>query len=263
MRIKKVSTFLLFILIAFYAKAQGTEAYQSKHFIKDADTLLYRVLYPENFDENKKYPILLFLHGAGERGNDNKKQLTHGSILFTSSKIRQDYPAIIIFPQCAENDYWSKVKVNRKKSPIGLKFKYKKGPTTSLALTMELLDSITAQKYSNKDQVYVMGLSMGGMGTYEILSRKPNTFAAAIPICGGGDPKTASNYATKTPIWAFHGAEDNVVSPQESLTMVSAILKANGKPRFTLYENANHNSWDSAFAESLLLPWLFSHSLEK
>lgn len=263
MRIKKLSSVLLLVLITFYVKAQNTEAYQKKHFIKDADTLLYRILYPENFDENKKYPVLLFLHGAGERGNDNKKQLTHGSTLFTSNMAKKDYPAIVIFPQCAENDYWSKVKVNRKKSPLGLKFKYKKRPTKSLALVIALLDSITTQKYSNKDKVYVMGLSMGGMGTYEILSRKPNTFAAAIPICGGGDPKVAANYATKTPIWAFHGAKDNVVNPQESLTMVSAILKVNGKPRFTLYENANHNSWDPAFAEPLLLPWLFSHSLKK
>ncbi|WBU90617.1 alpha/beta hydrolase-fold protein [Cellulophaga omnivescoria] len=261
MQTKNLSTILLFAFVVFTINAQHTEAYQKKHFIQNTDTLLYRILYPQNFDENKKYPVLLFLHGAGERGNDNKKQLTHGSKLFTSEIAKTDFPAIVIFPQCAENDYWSKVKVNRKKSPISLKFKYKKGPTKSLALTMALLDSISSKKYSNKHQVYVMGLSMGGMGTYEILYRKPNTFAAAIPICGGGDPKAVVNYATKTPIWAFHGAEDNVVSPQESLTMVSAILKAKGKPRFTLFENANHNSWDPAFAEPLLLSWLFSHSL--
>ncbi|MCB0470047.1 MAG: phospholipase, partial [Flavobacteriaceae bacterium] len=102
------------------------------------------------------------------------------------------------------------------------------------------------------------GLSMGGMGTYEILSRKPDMFAAAFAICGGGNPELTENYATKIPMWIFHGAKDDVVNPQLSIDMVSAILKFGGKPNFTLYADDNHNSWDSAFAEPELLLWLFS-----
>jgi predicted peptidase len=108
-----------------------------------------------------------------------------------------------------------------------------------------------------------MGLSMGGMGTFELLSRKPDVFAAAVAICGGGDPDSVTEYASEVPLWAFHGAKDNVVAPQQSITMVSALLKEGGLPRFTLYDDADHNSWDPAFAEPGLLPWLFSHSLKK
>ena len=104
-----------------------------------------------------------------------------------------------------------------------------------------------------------MGLSMGGMGTFELLSRKPNTFAAAVPICGGGDPESVSMYAQTIPLWVFHGAQDNVVNPLQSMEMVSALLNSGAHPRFTLYDFANHNSWDPAFAEPDLLPWLFSN----
>ena len=101
---------------------------------------------------------------------------------------------------------------------------------------------------------------MGGMGTFEILYRKPETFAAAFAICGGGNAETVSKYASNTPLWVFHGAKDDLVDPQLSIAMVSADLKAGGKPNFNLYADANHNSWDSAFAEPQLLPWLFSKS---
>ena len=121
-----------------------------------------------------------------------------------------------------------------------------------------MLDDLLAKPYTNKKQVYVMGLSMGGLGTFEILNRKPTTFAAAVPICGGGNPETTTSYATNTALWVFHGAKDDVVSPQLSIGMVSGILNAGGHPNFTLYSNDNHNSWDSAFAEPQLLPWLFS-----
>jgi predicted peptidase len=105
-----------------------------------------------------------------------------------------------------------------------------------------------------------MGLSMGGMGTFEILARNPEMFAAAVPICGGGNPEMADRYATSTAIWIFHGAKDNVVAPEFSTTMLQAIQNAGGQPAITIFPDANHNSWDPAFAEPELLPWLFSKS---
>ena len=104
---------------------------------------------------------------------------------------------------------------------------------------------------------------MGGMGTYELLARNPNRFAAAIAICGAGDPKYVNNYAKKIPVWAFHGAKDNVVDPLQSMKMVSALLNEGAFPRLTLYDFANHNSWDPAFAEPELLQWLFSNTLNE
>lgn len=257
-----VSLFCLIIFNSFAVKAQekinDKSAFSYETHILNNDTLNYRLLMPKNFSQNKQYPVVLFLHGAGERGSNNETQLVHGSTLFLNEKHRDNFPAIVIFPQCPKDDYWSKVDVDRTTYPIGLKFKYEESPTTPMALVIDLLDKTFEKPFIKKDQVYVMGLSMGGMGTFEIIHRQPNMFAAAIPICGAGDPKYVSNYSKTLPVWIFHGAQDNVVDPQWSIDMASAILKTGGFPKFTLYDFANHNSWDSAFAEPELLNWLFS-----
>ena len=123
---------------------------------------------------------------------------------------------------------------------------------------MALLVQFVFDEYPvKKDQVYTGGLSMGGMGVFELVRRMPKTFAAAFPICGGANPATASKMK-KTSWWVFHGAKDDVVPPYHSENMVAALKKAGAKVKFTLYPNANHNSWDSAFAEPELLSWLFS-----
>jgi predicted peptidase len=129
-----------------------------------------------------------------------------------------------------------------------------------MALVMDLMDKMVEKPFVKTNQVYVMGLSMGGMGTFEIIYRKPELFAAAIPICGGANPESALAYAKSIPLWVFHGAKDDVVDPNLSINMVSKILNNGGFPRFTLYDFANHNSWDPALAEPELLTWLFSKS---
>jgi Predicted peptidase len=256
---KKRLLFSLVVLVYAFGNAQWQSKYEEKMLVQGNDTLRYRIMYPKNFQEMEKYPVILFLHGAGERGNDNQSQLVHGGKLFATDYLQERYPAIVIFPQCPKESYWSNVDVDRSTYPIHLKFKYDQGPTTPLKMVMDLLDSTIQQPYSDDNQIYLMGLSMGGMGTFELLSRKPDTFAAAIPICGGGDPNSVSVYAKNTPLWVFHGAQDNVVNPLQSMEMVSALLKAGVYPKFTVFDFANHNSWDPAFAEPDLLPWLFSH----
>ncbi|MDC6384726.1 alpha/beta fold hydrolase [Flagellimonas taeanensis] len=249
---------LLFLACAL-GNAQWQSKYEQKMLIQGNDTLRYRIMYPKDFKETETYPVILFLHGAGERGNDNESQLVHGGKLFATDYLQERYPAIVIFPQCPKESYWSNVDVDRSTYPIKLTFKYDKGPTKPMQMVMDLLDSTIQQPYSDDDQIYLMGLSMGGMGSFELLSRRPDTFAAAIPICGGGDPNSVSGYAKNTPLWVFHGAQDNVVNPLQSMEMVSALLKTGVYPKFTLYDFANHGSWDPAFAEPELLPWLFSH----
>ncbi len=255
----KQSFSLFFLLVCAVASAQWQSKYKSETLVDGNDTLRYRIMYPKNFSEDKNYPVVLFLHGAGERGNDNKSQLIHGGKLFATDYLQERFPAIVIFPQCPKDSYWSKVNVDRSSYPITLNFTYEEGPTKPLDMVIDLLEATMEHPYINADQVYLMGLSMGGMGTFELLSRKPNTFAAAVPICGGGDPESAIDYAKSTPLWVFHGAQDNVVDPLQSVAMVTALLKAGAFPKFTVYDFANHNSWDPAFAEPDLLPWLFSH----
>lgn len=235
--------------------------YQKEEFVHGNDTLKYRILYPKDFSKSQNYPLLLFLHGAGERGSDNEMQLVHGSKLFIDSI--QKHPAIVIFPQCPTDGYWSNVDNDRTTEPVTRNFPLNDKPTKALQLVMDLMDEFQTKPFVDKEKIYVGGLSMGGMGTFEILSRKPTFFAAAFAICGGGNPALAEKYAKTTPMWIFHGANDNVISPQFSLEMVSSILNFGGKPNFTLYHDANHNSWDQAFSEKELLNWLFSNSLNK
>jgi predicted peptidase len=234
------------------------DLFLSKTHMHDNDTLNYRVLMPKEFSEDKTYPLVLVLHGAGERGNDNKKQLIHGSDLFLKEKNRDSFPAIVIFPQCPENDYWANINADRSIQPATFKYNYKQAPTKAMSLVIDLMDEMVEKPYVKTDQIYVMGLSMGGMGTFEILYRKSQMFAAGVPICGGGDPDYVSKYAKTVPLWVFHGAKDDVVNPILSINMVGALLNNGGFPKFTLYDFANHNSWDSAFAEPELLPWIFS-----
>ncbi len=248
----------LTFLISGVTLAQEKNNFSYELYINKADTLQYRMLLPKDFSKEKQYPVVLFLHGAGERGSNNETQLVHGSKLFLNETNREKFPAIVIFPQCPKEDYWANANVDRSSYPLKISFPIDVKPTKSLDLVMHLMEDMVLKPYVKADQVYVGGLSMGGMGTFEMLYRKPNMFAAAIAICGGGNPDTAKTYAKNTQLWVFHGAHDNVVDPQLSINMVSAYLKAGGKPNFTLYADDNHNSWDSTFAEPELLSWLFS-----
>jgi predicted peptidase len=253
----------LFILITGLGslKAQTVdEQFQKEVFLKQGDTLKYRILYPYNFSEDIKYPVVLFLHGAGERGNDNEAQLMHGGKLFLEKN--KDFPSIVIFPQAPQDDFWARVKIDTIGGKREFRFIHSGTPTRSLEAVMALMDSITSQKYVDESRVYVGGLSMGAMGTFELPARRPQMFAAAFAICGGADPEVVKSYPENLNIWIFHGEKDNVVSPEFSKIMAREINSAGGNAKLSLYPDANHNSWDPAFAEPYLLPWLFSHSKE-
>jgi predicted peptidase len=218
----------------------------------------YRLLLPEKYDAAKTYPVIFFLHGAGERGSDNEKQLAHGADLFLKADIRKSFPAIIVFPQCSATGYWSNVlRTFDADQKISFHFLPAGEPTADMRVLQTLVKHILQAFPVKKDQVYIMGLSMGGMGTYELVRRNPGVFAAAISICGGADPATAKELKN-TSWWIFHGGKDDIVLPSFSEKMVAALKKEKASVRFTLYPEANHNSWDAAFAEPGLLPWLFS-----
>lgn len=254
--------FLLLICVSGFwfaeTNAQDFSLFQKFKFIQGGDTLPYRMLLPEHYDASKKYPLVIFLHGRGESGNDNQKQLVHGASLFLRQENRSRFPAIVVFPQNPADCYWSNVNmVVDEKGNRNFYFVNGGEASRSMKLLMALVENLFVQYKVRSEQVYVMGLSMGGMGTFELVNRMPNTFAAAIPICGGAHPAIAKQLK-HTQWWVFHGGKDNVVLPQHSENMVKA-MKKNGVPvKFTLYPDANHNSWDPAFKEPDLLKWLFS-----
>ncbi|MCB7482571.1 prolyl oligopeptidase family serine peptidase [Christiangramia sediminis] len=250
----------ILLMLPLTLEAQSKEDFKREHFILDEDTLNYRILYPKDFSIEKQYPVVLVLHGAGERGNNNEAQLVHGSDLFLMEKNREEFPAIVIFPQAPKDDYWAKVEVKRDTIPFQFDFKNKQEPTKSLKMVMELMDSIVEKDFVIKEKVYVGGLSMGGMGTYEILYKKPEMFAAAFAICGGANTEIAEGYPKGFNIWIFHGENDDVVPPRFSKSMARAINHHGGNAKLSLYPEDNHNSWDSAFSEPYFLPWLFSQN---
>ncbi|MDA0937127.1 MAG: alpha/beta hydrolase-fold protein [Bacteroidetes bacterium] len=250
-------TFLIVaILMANFPMAQE---FQSDIFSHKNGQLPFRILLPENFDAKRSYPLVLVLHGAGERGDDNVSQLIHGSYLFQSKKFRAEYPSIVVFPQCPKDSYWANVLRDYEK-PLDQKYRYSKvlPENPQLEIVEAFLEHIGQQYNIDPSRRYVGGLSMGGMGTFELVSRNPDYFAAAFPICGGGHTNWAP-LLQKTPLWIFHGEKDNVVPVKFSVAMFDA-LKAVGAPvKLTLYPEVLHDSWHNAFADPALMEWLFSN----
>ncbi len=193
----RISTVFFFAFSCFgmFSKAQDFSKYEKHNFILGKDTLPYRILFPENYVPSKKYPLILFLHGSGERGNDNEAQLSHGGDFFLKDSIRKNYPAIVFFPQCRKDSYWSNV--DRKvEADSSVQFIFQTGgkPTIMMELLQKLLNQIMNKTQIERKQLYVGGLSMGGMGTFEIVSRNPKLFAAAFPMCGGANEASASKF---------------------------------------------------------------------
>ncbi len=253
---------LLFAVMMFYAfLTQSQDGFQARIFkTKDGHTLPYRILFPKNYDRTQKYPIVVVLHGAGERGEDNVQQLVHGSGLFLKVENRIKFRAIVIFPQCPTESYWMSGKIRHIQHTEALEasFNYPKEPNWPLLATIDLVRKIAKEEAADPKRIYISGMSMGGMGTFEALARYPKLFAAAAPICGGGNLEMTKNYARQLPLWIFHGAVDAVINVKYSRDIYAA-LKANGaNVRYTEYPNVNHDSWDNAFAEPEFLPWMFS-----
>lgn len=255
---------LLFLLstMPFLGYGQGFEA---RTFVRGTDTLPYRILLPKNYKAGTQYPLILVLHGAGERGNDNTAQLIHGSKLFLNDSLREVFPAIVVFPQCAKNTAWSVMGFNKDSVTNrwgGVKFNADTIPTIPGGLVYQLTDSLMQSGSVDYRRMYVGGLSMGGIGTFDMLARYPNRFAAAFPICGAGNEEYAVRFQYNTALWIFHGAEDKVVPTKFSQTYYEKLRIAGAKVLYTEYPGVGHNSWDNAFAEPELLPWLFSHKLK-
>lgn len=240
----------------------ASENYEKRKFYSSAgDSINYRILMPKNYNPTEKYPVILFLHGAGERGSDNELQLKHGSHLFVDEQIRNDYPAIVVFPQCSPEGYWSTIITNNNnRDYFSGVYKW---PSRDQELAMELFNHCVMNLSVDKSRLYIIGLSMGAFGTYEILARHPHIFAAAIPICGGGNLDMISRYAEQTAMWITHGDEDLVVPVEYSRSVYAELKKYNSDVKYTEYKGVGHDSWDNTFEEPELLKWLFSKQRDR
>lgn len=228
------------------------KTYEPREFAgSNGTTLKYRLLKPLDYQPGKKYPLVLFLHGAGERGNDNAITLKHAAKDLCNPKLRAQYPAYVVIPQCPTDRKWSEVDWSKESSSLP--------ETASPAMQniKELLDEMVENAGIDSDRVYITGLSMGGYGTWDAIARYPGFFAAAAPICGGGDPKTVDQFK-KLPIWCFHGAKDSVVKVGRSREMVDALRAVGSDVRYTEYPDAEHDSWTATYANPEFYTWLFA-----
>ncbi len=250
--IKLTVVFLLFFFNANSQKNDISKLYEAKHFTSKQGTLPYRIYKPKQTDsQTEKLPAVIFLHGAGERGNDNSMQLTHLNLLFKNKKTLDKYKAYVIAPQC-ENDYrWVEVDWSAKSHSTP------KQMSKYLSITMQLLDSLTKSLSIDTDRIYVVGLSMGGFGTWDLLARYPDKFAAAVAVCGGADLNDAPKIA-HIPVWVFHGKRDRLVSVSRSRDMVKALKKQGGNPIYTEYPTVGHGAWIKAYSNPNLLKWMFA-----
>jgi predicted peptidase len=250
---------LAFALLFFSLQIFAQGVFEKKSFVNEAgQSLSYQILFPVNYDPSIKYPIVLVLHGAGERGDDNVAQMKYGTQVFLNPENQQKFPAIVIFPQCPKDSYWSSVKIDRTQKPTEFIFDYSQNINWPLQSAVDLVKSLVKTKVADKKRLYIMGLSMGGMGTMEAVSRNPKMFAAAIPICGGADLTYVKKYAKKLPLWVNHGDADSVVPVKHSRELVAALQDAGANVTYTEYPGVNHNSWDNTFAQPTLLSWFFS-----
>lgn len=252
---KKMLTIALPILFTSLLISQFSYAQVSKfskdQFIAGKDTLNYRFLFPDA-NRMRKYPLVIFLHGSGERGNDNEAQLKWGVMNFATDQMMGAHPALVIAPQCPAGSTWSNLERDDDRKVMGLK----STPSKPMELVYGLIQKMIKEMPVDTTRIYITGLSMGGYGTFDALMRYPNLFAAAVPVCGGGDVSKASTIKN-IQMWIFHGAEDPSVNPQFSIDMLLALNKAGAHPGFTLYPEVGHFSWLQAYTDPLMYEWLF------
>ena len=196
----------------------------------------YLLFLPKDYgSDNRKWPVMMFLHGSGERGDDLNLVKVHGPPKLVEQ--RPDFPFIVVSPQCPKDRSWN-------------------GDVQSHLLA-ELLDSVLTRFNADRERVTVTGLSMGGFGSWTLAARYPNRFAAAVPICGGGDPDDAQKLKS-TPFWVFHGAKDVGVPLKLSEEMVSAIQRVGGNAKLTVYPEAGHDSWTETYKNEAVFEWMLA-----
>jgi predicted peptidase len=213
----------------------------------------YRLLSPPAEASGKTFPLVVFLHGSGERGTDNSAQLKSLPSQMASPKARQAFPCFLLAPQCEPNKQWVDVPWGDKQSkPLPAQ------PSEMMQCAIAALEQVRSRKEIDPTRVYLTGLSMGGYGTWDLAMRHPDWFAAVVPICGGGD-ETKVSVLKDVPLWAFHGTADTIVWPERTQRLIDALTAAGGKPKLSLLQNVGHNSWSPAYEPSSgLLTWMFA-----
>lgn len=210
----------------------------------------YRLMKPETLEPGKKYPLVVFLHGAGERGDDNVKSMLYLPTWLAEPPMRKQFPCFVLVPQCPNEQMWIDKHWSLEKHSMSPE------PTDELKAVVAMMHETLKGEAVDANRVYLTGLSMGGYGAWDLATRHPEWFAALVPVCGGGDESQASKLVN-LPVWAWHGGMDQAVPVERSRKMIAAIKAAGGNPRYTELAYVNHNSWTPAYHTPDLFTWMF------
>lgn len=247
---------LFIISNPIFSQERDISSYLFKNYFTKNDTLSYRFLEPY-IKTKENIPLLIFLHGSGERGNNNKSQLIHGGMFFLKETENKNFNSYIIFPQCKKNSRWS----NHETDPWVSSDSYDQTLLSDNSeILVQLIFSLINEYNIDPKRIYIMGLSMGGYGTFDLTSKRPDIFAGAVAICGGANISIL-NRASSVPHWIFHGELDRVVPVKKSRQAFELLSKINSHHLYTEYKNVYHNSWENVFEEGDFMDWLFSKSL--
>lgn len=240
------------------AKAQTFEYRPHKNSAIASYSMPYRLFIPEDYDPGKTYPLVLFLHGAGERGADNNIQIdaNRGARLWAEKVNQAAHPCFVLAPQCPSdkqwvNTNWSYGSYSIDKVPV----------STELKMVKDIIETLMKNYKIDANQLYITGLSMGGYGSWDFTERYPDMFRAAAPICGAGDPSKA-DLIKDVNIWCFHSSDDGTVPVSGTRDMVKALKTASGNVKYTEYDNWGHASWVPAYDNPELVSWMFTDSVE-
>lgn len=215
-------------------------------------TLPYRLLPPRRLEPGRSYPVVLYLHGAAARGDDNLAPLEWGPLLFRDGPARAGHDFHLVIPQCPSGVGWVSAAA-RAGRPSG---------ADPLALAVTLVTEVLPRELRlDPKRRYVTGVSMGGYGTWAALGRHPGLFAAAVPVCAPGEREAATPAAAQCPVWVFHSEDDHLVSVRQARDMVEAWQGKGGVAKYTEYQGLKHSSWKKAYVEADLFGWLFAQSL--
>ena len=250
---KKLLVLIVASLAGLFA-ASAQSSYEYKQFVSsEGQDLNYRLLTPVTVEAKKEYPLVIFLHGAGERGSDNEKQLIHGSQIFLNPATQEKFPAYVLFPQCPEDAFWGYQKYPGAFDKLSVD-----GEMSSVFKAVhELILEYINMPSIDDSRVYIMGLSMGGMGTYDMVSRFPDLFAAAVPICGAIAPgRIAAAKDVKFRI--FHGDADTVVPVECSRRAYRELKAAGADVEYFEFAGCTHGSWNPAFNVPDFMEWIFA-----
>ena len=213
----------------------------------NGDTMPYRLFIPDGYDNREKYPLVIYLHGIDAVGNDNVSHITNanftGSNVWTRASVQARHPCFVLAPQIPFGTIWAAMLT--------------RAPTAEALRVLDIMRVLEREFSIDVDRIYLTGQSLGGFGTFALAAARPELFAAAVPVCGGGNVTKASELA-KVPLWVFHTIDDPVILVFESKAMVAAIQKAGGQVKYTEYSLGLHNAWDRAYNDPDMLEWVFA-----